>query len=151
MELKKHLKNQLTMEIVKAHLMAAFNTIFFSGILTLAQVPEDPMVLESVGEGKALQRRIIPDNPQKEDQNSEKTNLPEGTHLRRPPITNKIVPTKEAGNLPPFAKRAEPLRQYQSGIVLPQNKSAGEPLQGLHIGDILRCRISQTFKAYENS
>ena len=119
------------------------------GLPCFAQVPDNPEVLEYVSEGK--RRSFTTENNQVAAQEK----IPEANnqnHVRKqtakPPIPK--FPRLE-GNLPYYALRDAPPTHYQSGIVMPQTKSLGERLEGLNVGDLLKCRISQSFKAYDKS
>jgi hypothetical protein len=127
--------------------------ILFYGILAISQVPNDPKVMESVGEAQSRKLSANPDDPNLKSEVAPNGSIKKHGATLKNKGTNKqpIIVIEESGNLPPFAIRKEPLMNYQSGIVLPQNKSGGEVLDAIHTGDILKCRISQSFKAYENS
>jgi hypothetical protein len=146
----------LVLNIAKIPPITVGFLIFFSGFMAFSQVPNDPKVMEEVKDAPA---RNLSTNP--DDQNSKKElkiEIDTQTKTKRQSSLkpkSKIQISKpsveESGNLPPYAIRNEPLMNFQSGIVLPQNKTGGEVLDSLHTGDILKCRISQSFKAYENS
>lgn len=130
--------------------------MFFGGVLAFSQVPNDPKVMEEVKDAPARSLSTQTVDPNLKMEPKIKTEL-EAKPKRPSSLKQKskiqiLKPiAEEPGNLPSYAIRNEPLMNFQSGIVLPQNKTGGEVLDSIHTGDILKCRISQSFKAYENS
>jgi hypothetical protein len=121
-----------------------------------AQVPENPQVLETVSDIKSI--RSLKDNEeqiktQEQELSSKQDN--KLSHLKTSKKINKtlknVLNNTQQGNLPDYAIRKDGMVKAQSSIILPQSKNTGEVLESLHIGDILKCRIAQSFKAYENS
>lgn len=120
-------------------------------ILVFAQVPDNPQLLDSVEDSS-------PRAPSSKISTEEKVDLSDKkvTSETKKPVQHKATPKAKAvdteiGNLPSYSIRKGELAKAQNGIILPQSKNLTEVLESLHIGDILKCRISQSFKAYENS
>lgn len=147
---------KLGLNIAKIPPIFVVISMFFSGFLTMAQVPNDPQVLEEVNDAHTRGLSTQKDDPNLKMEPKIKTEPKTETKRKvslKPKSKIQILKPiiEESGNLPPYAIRNEPLTNYQSGIVLPQNKTGSEMLDSIHTGDILKCRISQSFKAYENS
>jgi hypothetical protein len=146
----------LGLNIVKISPITVGILMFFSGFLAFSQVPNGPKVMEEVQDAPTRSLSTQTNDPNLKMESKIKTESQTETKKKnslKPKSKIQIVKpiVEESGNLPPYATRNEPLTNYQSGIVLPQNKTGGEVLDSIHSGDILKCRISQSFKAYENS
>lgn len=131
----------------------AFSVLFLSSPV-FAQIPDNPRVLERVPEGKA---RLFVD--EETTQASKESKASKESTVSKEVIKDLLSHKKKLliavalgdGNLPRYARTTDLMQRHQNPIVLPQKTGIGEGIPGLNVGDLLKCRISQSFKAYHNS